>query len=488
MYAQSIVLQIDIIMPFHDRLRELQLLDELFARAGGQLFVLYGRRRVGKTVLMTHWLEKNEHRALFWTADRTSAVNQLRGFSQAIQAFITPEQAIPMEFSYSTWEIALNEVARLAQEERIVVVLDEFTYLIESDSTLPSILQRLWDHRLKQANVLLVLTGSHAGMIEREVLAYRSPLYNRATQSLHLQPLPFGTLSLFFPGYSAAERVTLYGCIGGVPQYLELLEPDRTVDENLRGLLSSSMILDDAGALLRDQLSEPRNYVAIVESIAAGFTRLTEIATMAGLPHSSVGKYLSVLQHLGIVERIVPATVHRPDESKQGRYRIVDHYLRFYYRFLAPARTNLERGLSAQVWANMRQHLAEFIGTYTFEELCQEWVLMQADAGHLPFIPRRVGAAWGRKTFQVDVVAVNDDEHAILLGECKWTAGALGRSVVRSLIDKTAAVLPEGVEGWKVTYAFFSKEGFTAEAKKEVANIPTFWIDLPTLDQGLHTR
>jgi AAA+ ATPase superfamily predicted ATPase len=247
------------------------------------------------------------------------------------------------------------------------------------------------------------------------------------------------------------------------------------------------MILDDAGALLRDQLSEPRNYVAIVEAIAAGFTRITEIATMAGLPHSSVGKYLSVLQHLGIVERIVPATVHRPDESKQGRYRIVDQYLRFYYRFLAPARSNLERGLSAQVWANIRQHLAEFIGSYTFEELCQEWVLRQADAGHLPFIPRRVGAAWGRKTFQVDVVAINDDEHAILLGECKWTAGALGRSVVKGLMEKTAAVLPEGVEGWKIYYAFFSKEGFTAEAKKEVANVPTFWVDLTSLDQGLHT-
>jgi uncharacterized protein len=424
---------------------------------------------------------------LFWTADRTSAVNQLRAFSHAIRAFVASDQAIPVQFSYGTWEIALNEVARLANDERIVVVLDEFTYLIESDSTLPIVLQRLWDHRLKQANVLLVLTGSHAGMIEREVLAYRSPLYNRATQSLHLQPLPFGTLSLFFPDYSAADRVTLYSCIGGVPQYLDILDPKANVDKNLQGLLSSSTILDDAGALLRDQLSEPRNYVAIVEAIATGFTRITEIATMAGLPHSSVGKYLSVLQHLGIVERIVPATVHRPDESKQGHYRIVDHYLRFYYRFLASARTNLERGLSAQVWANMQQHLAEFIGTYTFEELCREWVLRQADAGHLPFIPRRVGAAWGRKTFLVDVVAINDDEHAILLGECKWTAGALGRSVVRGLMEKTAAVLPEGVEGWKVYYVFFSKEGFTAEAKKEATDIPTFWVDLPALDLGLHT-
>lgn len=472
-------------MAFYNRRQELAELDTLFARQNGQLYVLYGRRRVGKTVLLTHWLKTRGHRAIFWTADRTSAATQLRLLSQTIQSFIEPTQIVPPDFTYASWDLLFNELARLSHQERIVVVLDEFTYLLESDPGLASILQRLWDHRLKQSNLLLVLTGSHAGMIEREVLAYRSPLYNRATASTHLQPMPFSALAEFFPQYSAEERVTIYGLLGGVPQYFELFQEGLTLEDNLRNLLTSSMILDDAGALLRDQLSEPRNYVAIVSAIAAGYRRITEIALMAGLEHTNVSRYLNTLQHLGIIERQVPATEHHAEQSKNGRYRITDPYLRYYYRFIAPNRTSLERGLTQQAWANIKQHLAEFVGAFGFEELCREWVLRQGDAGKLPFVPRRIGSFWKRKGPQIDVVAINEDEHAILLGECKWRDETLGRGIVKALLEKTELVVPEPTAHWKVYYAFFSKSKFTEEARRELEGKNTLWIDLEVLDRGL---
>ena len=456
-----------------------------YDRPGGQMFVLYGRRRVGKTALVGHWLATRNHRTLFWTADRVSATTQIRTFSQMIQKFVAPNQSLLPDFTYGSWETALNELARLTERERVVVVLDEFTYLIESEPALPSILQRLWDHRLEPTQIVLILTGSHAGMIEREVLAYRSPLYNRANQSLHLQPLPFGALAAFFPKYSVEERVTAYGCVGGIPQYLQLFDPSRPALESLENLLSSKMIMDDAGALLRDQLSEPRNYSSIVAAIAGGFTRTTEIAKMAGIENSNVSKYLGVLQHLGIVTRDVPATESRPEQSKQGRYRVTDAYLRFYYRFLAPARTDLERGLFQQTAMNIRQHLQEFVGTFGFEELCRAWIYRQGDAGKLPFVPRRVGAFWKRPGPQVDVVAVNEDDHAILIGECKWTGAAMGKSIVQGLMEKTGEVVPGPVEQWKVYYAFFSKAGFTDEAKRAAGKAKCFWITLEQLDRDL---
>ena len=465
-------------MAFFNRQRELALLDELHARPAGQMMVLYGRRRVGKTALITHWLATRGHPGLFWTADRTSAGAQLRAFSRAIQAYLDPGQSIPGDFTYGDWEIALNEVARLTQEQRLVVVLDEFTYLIEAQPALASVLQRLWDHRLKPANLLLVLTGSHAGMIQREVLAHRSPLFGRATASLHLQPLSFGALSAFFPNYSAAERVTIYACVGGVPQYLELLDAGQPAETNIRRLLSSSMMLDDAGALLRDQLDEPRNYAAVVEAIAAGFTRSNEIAKMAGLQPSNTSKYLGVLQSLGVIARDVPATVKRPQRSKQGRYRILDHYLRFYYRFLAPARTQLEQGLTEQVWQNVGKHLPEFVAAHAYEDLCREWVLRQGDAGRLPFVPRRVGSHWGTRRPQIDVVAINEDEHEILLGECKWLAEPLRRSVVVDFLARASRIIPEPADRWRVTYAFFSRGGFTAEARQVAEGRRCIWVSL----------
>jgi AAA+ ATPase superfamily predicted ATPase len=186
-------------MPFYDRKRELAILDDLYKRTAGQMLVLYGRRRIGKTALLTHWINQRKHPALFWTADRTGAANQLRAFSQLLQRLIAPHSTIPPEFTYTSWELVFNELARLCESQRLIVVLDEFTYVLESNPGLASILQRIWDHRLQSSKIFLVLSGSHAGMIVRETLTYRSPLYGRATQSIHLQPLPFGGPLQFFP-------------------------------------------------------------------------------------------------------------------------------------------------------------------------------------------------------------------------------------------------------------------------------------------------
>ncbi len=472
-------------VPFYDRKHELGILDDLYVRPEGQMFVLYGRRRIGKTALLTYWINQRKHPALFWTADRTGAANQLRAFSQLLHRLVDPQTAVHDEFTYASWELVLNELARLCESQRLVVVLDEFTYVLEANPGLASILQRIWDHRLQPSKIFLVLSGSHAGMIVRETLTYRSPLYGRATQSVHLQPLPFGAMSNFFPDYSMTERVTLYACLGGVPQYLRLCDAGLTAEENLERLLTSSLILDDAGTLLRDQLSEPRNYVAVIENIVAGYTRLSEIAKMGNMNTSNESQYLATLQQLGIVARDVPATITRPDQSKQGRYRIADAYLRYYYRFLAPSRTKLEQGYTKQVWATIRQHLEEYVGAFGFEELCREWVLRQGENGHLPFIPRRVGSFWKRPGPQVDVIAVNEDAHAILLGECKWTTESLGRSVVLGLLEKTKDVVPGPLEDWHVYYAFFSKSGFTDEAKRAADSAKCFWVELDQLDHVL---
>jgi AAA+ ATPase superfamily predicted ATPase len=200
---------------------------------------------------------------------------------------------------------------------------------------------------------------------------------------------------------------------------------------------------------------------------------------------SNASQYLATLQQLGIITRDTPATIARPEQSKQGRYRIADAYLRYYYRFLAPARTKLEQGYTKQIWGTIRQHLEEYVGTFGFEELCREWVLRQGEDGRLPFVPRRVGSFWKRPGPQVDVVAINEDDHAILLGECKWTADSLGRSTVLGLLEKTATVVPGPLEDWKVYYAFFSKSGFTDEAKRAAGSAKCFWVDLEQLDRVL---
>jgi len=452
-------------MAFVSREMELALLDNLYQQEGAQFLVLYGRRRIGKTALVTQWGRGVEGPYLYWMASQTSATNQLRNFSQALFQFLNPETVVTPTFSYPSWEAAFAEVARLSAGRRVVVVLDEFTYVMQADPEVPSLIQKAWDHHLKESQVFLLLMGSLAGIIQRTVLDYQSPLYGRATARLKLQPLSFGALAAMLPNFNSEQRVAVYAIAGGVPAYIELFDDRLNILQNLqqRIVTPANVMLSDAVFLLHEQLDEPRNYVAVLEAIAAGFHRLTEIATMAGIDRSNITKYLAVLRELGYVERLVPATERRPEKSRQGRYVITDPYLRFYYRFLAPHRSAIEQGRVKQATRLLYDHLLDFIGTHTFEELCREWVGISAEMGAFPFLPERIGSYWSKQA-QVDVLAINWRTKDILLGECKWGPRAVGREVIQTLVDKTPKVLPK--QGtWQVHYAFFARRGFTPAAQ-----------------------
>jgi AAA+ ATPase superfamily predicted ATPase len=480
-------------MDFVDRELELRLLDELHAREGAQLLILYGRRRIGKTRLLTHWLARLEKKGaqgqppnhLYWMASQTSTTNQLRYFSQALFQHSNPDARVDSTFSYASWEAAFEEVGRLAAEERLILILDEFTYVMQANPEVPSLIQRAWDHVLKdRSQVFLILTGSLAGMIQRHVLDYQAPLYGRATARIRLQPLPFGALSELLPRYRTDQRVAVYAITGGIPAYIELFDDGLNIIENLRQniVTPTNVMLGDAVFLLHEQLDEPRNYMAIIEAIAQGHHALSDVAQRAGIDRTNIVKYLGVLQELGYVERRVPATVRRPERSRKGRYVLVDPYLRFYFRFLAPNLGAIERGSAGQAVSLMHDHLADFIGTHTFEELCHDWVAAQTDEGKLPFLPKRIGSFWSKHA-QIDVVAVNWRRKDILLGECKWTTSRAGKGTIETLVGKTEKVRPS--EDWSAHYVFFSRSGFTSAARGEAAKVNATLVTLSQIERDM---
>lgn len=469
-------------MDFVARKQELALLDSLYQRTGAQFLVLYGRRRVGKTRLITHWLSRLQSPHLYWMATQTTATNQLRKFSQALFGFLNPGIHLDPTFSYASWEAAFAEVARASQMQRLVLVLDEFTYAMQADPELPSLIQKAWDHALRASNLFLIVTGSQAGIIQRAMLEYQSPLYGRATARLKLQPLSFGALSEMLPSFSTEQRVAVYAITGGIPAYASLFDDHLTLLANLqeRIVTPANVMLSDAAFLLQEQLDEPRNYMAIIEAIAAGYHRLSDIALMAGLDRTNVTKYLMVLRELGYVERHVPATVRDPDQSKQGRYVIADSYLRFYYRFLGPNIDAIESGRRRQALSLLHDHLLDFIGTHTWEELCREWVGIKAEMGELSFLPDRIGSFWSPSA-QVDVVAVNWRTHDILLGECKWSPRPVDVDVLKKLVAKMPKVLPAGID-WRHGFAFFARQQFSAEAERYGGELGAQIVALPQLE------
>lgn len=447
--------------PFIGRKRELALLQNELNTDHARMMILYGRRRIGKTRLLTHWIKTKSPRALYWVAEPTSSAAQLRSFSQALFSFES-DHPFPNNFSYHSWKQAFEQVARLAAKERFALIIDEFTYLIALEKSLPGVLQNAWDHSLKQTNLFLIISGSHMGMMEREVLSYQAPLYGRATSRLLLQPLPFKATRGMFPNFRTDERVALYALFGGVPAYWEQFSPSLSLDQNIKKHLLSGAYLseDEPRLLLQDFVSEIHNYVAILRAIANGYRTPKEMAGAAGLNERHISMYLKNLLQTGFVERRIPVTTR--GASRKGRYHISDPYLRFYYRFLAQRQAQLALGIQEQALAEIKKHLIGFIGTHTWEELSREWLLRASGKELLPFLPDQVGSIWNKEA-QIDVAGVNFMDKTLLLGECKWNRQRTGANVMKGLVAKTERVLPR--EGnWQVFYLGFSRMGWKESA------------------------
>jgi AAA+ ATPase superfamily predicted ATPase len=315
---------------------------------------------------------------------------------------------------------------------------------------------------LKNTNLFLCLSGSHIGMMERHILAYQAPLYGRATALLRLLPLWFGITPQYFPSYQPDERVAVYAMTGGIPAYWELFDPEMSLNDNIRQqfLTTNRLLHDEPSLLLQDFISDAHNYVGILRALVFGYRTPKEIAGFTGLPETHIPAYLSKLIDTGFVERRVPVTA--PPASRLGRHHIVDPFLRFYYRFLSQRQLQLAAGVSDKALAEMKRHLGDFVGTYTWEELCREWLLRVFDDPRLPFLPDQIGSAWTRKS-QVDVVGYNSMEKTLILGECKWRSRAIGPKVLEALVAKTAEIVP--TQGsWRVYYLGFARVGWTKTA------------------------
>jgi AAA+ ATPase superfamily predicted ATPase len=333
---------------FVNRVTELDLLERRFKSGKAEFFVLYGRRRVGKTELLAHFCEGK--RSIFFVSDLGSEISLRTALSGAVNSVLFGSNQ--MNAVYSTWEDLLHALFQAAQTERLVVVLDEFPYLVAAHPPLATILQRIWDQTLKNSQIMLILCGSYIGMMEETVLGYQAPLYGRRSGQYLLEPLQFKDAKLFYPGFSPEDQIRAYAIYGGTPAYLHTLQSQMSLRENiLAGVLSrGSYLYDEVRFVLQQELREPRNYFAILQAIAAGKTRLNEIKQATGIEGAT--SYLDTLQQLHLVERIVPVTETQPQKSRRGIYRLKDHYLRFWFRYVHPYRSQLERGSAQMILEN----------------------------------------------------------------------------------------------------------------------------------------
>lgn len=465
---------------FIGREQELNFFEDKYNAPGGQLVVLYGRRRVGKTEMLHQFCEGKPH--VFYACRELSDSKQLAAFSERVLKSGNP--AAKYLRSFGDWEAAFRSILEQPSDgKKKLFIIDEFPYMCKGNSSIPSILQILWDEELKNKDVMIILCGSAMSFIEKKLLSEKNPLYGRTTGIYKMNELPFDDAIKFFPNYSDEDKTLAYAVLGGIPHYLRQFDPALPLRENIiKNVLTKGCTLyNEVEFLIRQELREPAFYNTVIEAIALGNTQLNDIYMKTQLDKAKISVYLKNLMELQILARefSVLSSGKEQATSTRGLYRITDNFFRFWFNFVFSNLSDLETGDAEGVFTHaVLPQLNDFTSP-VFETVCREFIRGKNRRGELSFRVSKLGRWWGKlnKTVvldngkvgqtsvdcEIDIVAFDAKSKNYILGECKFRNSEMDTSDLNNLKGK-ASVIKKGAT---VEYALFSKSGFTKGLREQ---------------------
>lgn len=461
---------------FIGRETELRFLNDLYQKKESQLIFLYGRRRVGKTETLKKFSEDKP--SVFFVCKECPDSVQLKAFSERM--FREELPAKKYISSFENWEQAFRGVTELPFSDRKkLLIIDEFPHMCKGNMSIPSIIQNLWDYELKYENVMLVFCGSAMSFIEKELLAEKNPLYGRATGIYKMEPMGFYDAKKFFPNYSETDQVAAYSILGGIPHYLAQFDDALSLEENIkRNILKKGCALySEVEFLLHQELRETAVYNSVIEAVALGSTKLNEITQKSLIGSTTkTNVYLKNLLELKIIRKEFSVDVKLKEQANKnrGEYFLTDPFFRFWYTFAFRNLSDLEAGDADGVYQyDIAPKLDQFT-SYTFEEVCREYVQKRKLNQDLPFRYEKMGRWYGttmirrkndvvKGTTEIDLVALSEREKKLIIGECKYKNGAFTYSDYLDTVTKLGTLKEEN----EFYYMFFSKSGFDSRVAQE---------------------
>ena len=438
------------------RQNELGVLNALYHSGRFEYLVMYGRRRVGKTTLLQEFAKGKE--AVFFPAREKNDALNLHDFSQLVQikydgAFIA---------SFEGWKDAFEYIDRKTTK-RTLIIIDEFPFIAEENPSVKSILQHAIDHLWKNnRNIFLILCGSSVSFMETDIMGSKSPLHDRQTSSMEVTPFDYYDSSLFYPRYSNEQKLTAYGILGGVPRYLEAFDDSLSIENNIADKIikKGSYLNEEPSNLLKAELREPNVYNSILSAIATGRNRVQEMADYLHEENTKVSKYLTILQTMRLVEKVVPCG--EGANSRKGIYRLTDNFFRFWFRYEFTNNAYYEMLGAKAASKEIMDGLSDYMGE-AFEGICKEYFVRRAKKGDLPFVPYKMGKWWGNNPYikeqdDVDLLMLDKTGKKGIFVECKYTNSKMPHKEYDDLKNVMQA-FPDLEE--KYMY-FVSKSGYEA--------------------------
>ena len=461
---------------FIGREKQLKFLEERYKKGKFEFIVIRGRRRIGKSTLIKEFC-KNKEDVILYLAQERNRADSLLLFSKVINQYLKNNA------TYQDFQDLFQDIFERSEKKRIILVIDEFPYLANSDKSIMSILQNLIDEYKEKSKLYLIICGSSISFMEDEVLAYKAPLYGRCTGQMKIEQLYYSDMKKFFKNYSNEQKITLYSIFGGVPAYLETINQKETIEKNIINNLMemNSFLYEEPDTLLKEELREPATYNSIIGSIANGASKINEISTKIGMEKDKVSVYLQKLIYLQIVKKENPIT--DKVNSKKSIYSLSDNLFKFWYRFIANNKVLIEfNDNKEQVYNELiKPNLNDYIG-HIFEDICKDYILLHINTDKIPFILNQIGRWWGTNSItkteeEIDIVSFTNDNKKAFFVECKWKNEKVGINVLKDLIRKSE-LLPQFENKF---YGIFSKSGFTKELKEYAEKNNIYLYDLDDL-------
>ena len=441
---------------FAGRKNELKKLGGLYNSGKFECVIIHGRLRVGKTALLREFIK--DKRSIYFVAQETSSRENLHYLANSVEMLSREMGTRSQEIS--SYKEVFESVFKLAQKERIILIIDDYEFLADACRGISELIRNYIDQWLISSQLMLVICGSSETAMQRETLSDESPFHGRRTAQIKLQPFTFFETKHYYNSFSSFDIAVIYGMTGGVPKYLEFMDPDLPIEMNIQRAFfdMSSFFLEEPANILRREVRDPAYYNAVLKAIATGCTKNCDIAGAVGLETSACTAYLKNLITLGLVSKHKPLT---EKAVKKTVYEIEDGMFRFWYRFVPDNMSLIQGGLADRIWRGVAREIHEHM-RQVFRDICRQWVLQRNNACRLPVRFSETGRWWGvdpilKTDMDVPIVACLDDSHA-LFADCVWSDEPTGVNALISLEDRSRLFRHPN------RYLFlFSRSGFTDE-------------------------
>lgn len=450
---------------FIGRERELASLKEFYEKDGIGMTVVYGRRRIGKSTLITEFVKNKK--TIFYTATKVGKNRNLELFSkQVLDAFMPGVEDI----SFHTMEAVFDFINKNIGDEKLILVIDELPYWAEKDEALLSILQKYIDTVWNDKNMKIILCGSSLSFMENKVLSEKSPLFGRRDSQIKLEAFDYLDSAKFVPNYTNEDKAICYGITGGVAKYLSMIDPAKSIDENIIRLFftTDGYLYDETRNLLTQEFADISIVNNIVEQVASGKNTLNTIAGKIGEKEPTILYSLDKLISVGLIEKKKCMTEEK--NKKKTQYVLKDYMFKFWYEFIPKATSVIEMGQGELYYKKLvKPVLHSFMGP-VFEEICRYYTLMKGITGEYGCFITSVGTWWGvenvtdkygdmrSQSADIDIVALSETDKKAVIGECKFKNEKIDKGIYETLIRRGKLISAK----YKVSkYLFFSLSGYT---------------------------